>query len=127
MLFAILQKTGQVDNRAEIIEQFTNGRTDTASGLTEQEAKELCLKLNQPATSTQQKSPAHTRMGKKVIALLAGYGWTKGQKPDYDRINSFVANIGSNNPDKKKLWSLSYQEMQAVLNQVEAMVKNARK
>lgn len=124
-LFAILHKTGQVENRANIIQEFTKGRTDTASELTEQEAKELCLKLNKPGTN--QKPPAHQRMGKKIIALLAGFGWTKGDKPDYDRINGFIQHIGSNNPEKKTLWNLSYQEIQAVLNQVETMVKHARK
>ena len=67
------------------------------------------------------------KMRKKIIHLLASAGMTVSStgKPDYKRIDDFVASIGSNNPDRKKLWKLSKSELVSVTSQVEALYKKA--
>lgn len=64
------------------------------------------------------------RMRGKIIYYLCRYGMVlPGDKPDYQRINRYIRNIGANNPREKKLYDLSPEEMRNCLNQVEQMVK----
>lgn len=65
---------------------------------------------------------ARKKMRGKIIHLLCLLGYVdENGDADYDRINQFVINIGSNNPKKKILNYLYKEELQAVLNQVEKM------
>lgn len=141
-LIAIMRKLGIFDDRASIIHSFTNGRAQGITTIGEGDARALCSHLlsSRPA-ATEPKSqwvpgghvPEHvrkswSRMRAKVIALLASppMNWTASHmpdhKPDYSRIDRYIQGIGSNNPEKKKLSYLTYDEMLAVLKQVEQMV-----
>jgi hypothetical protein len=53
---------------------------------------------------------------------LLGYVLPNG-KPDYDRINRFIQNIGANNPRKVILNFLYLNELPAVVTQVKEMYK----
>lgn len=64
------------------------------------------------------------KMRGKIIHLLCLIGMTKAGKPDYDRINEFIVNIGSRNPKKKILNYLYKDELNDVLVQVESMYQN---
>lgn len=136
-LIAILRKLNLFDDRASIIHSFTAGRAQGITSLGEGDARALCGHLQsqnpKPKTPSQwvpgQHVPEHvrgswSRMRAKVIALLASppMNWTVNQKPDYARIDRYIQEIGSNNPEKKKLSYLTYDEMLNVLKQVEQMV-----
>ncbi len=63
-----------------------------------------------------------------VIHYLCLLGFTTTQDtPDYDRINAFVVNIGSNNPRKKILNFLYANELNKVVTQVKAMYSKEMK
>lgn len=64
------------------------------------------------------------KMRGKIIHFLCLMGMVKQGKPDYDRINEFIINIGSRNPKKKILNYLYHDELQEVLTQVESMYRN---
>ncbi|HRO08595.1 MAG TPA: hypothetical protein PK047_06980 [Saprospiraceae bacterium] len=63
-------------------------------------------------------------MQRKLIHMLCLYGMTDSKgDPDMDRIQRYIAQIGSRNPKGKNLYHLSYAELLAVTNQVTAMTK----
>lgn len=69
-------------------------------------------------------SNKRSTMQRKIIHLLCLYGMTNtAGNPDMTRIDNFIKGIGSRNPKKRKLYSLSVKETLDVLNQVERMIK----
>lgn len=123
-LAAILAKKGLMDTRADIIANFTNGRTSSLRQLTDAEAMELCTRLGYtPPMALGQKDPRYDswyRMGSKIIAQLVRLGYEKLGSPDYDRINAYIQTIGTNNPRQVQLWQLNYDEMYQVAKQIDA-------
>jgi hypothetical protein len=64
------------------------------------------------------------KMRGKILHLLGVYGMIQANgNLDYNRIDSYIRNIGSNNPKKYPLKWLGTKELLAVLNQVNAMVR----
>lgn len=121
------------DTRKDLIAQVSAGRTDSSSQLSEEEAKQLISHLTRLTKNASAPAPAlnaveesKRKMRGKIIhyLLLMGYGKPGVESriiPNWDRINPFIMNIGVNNPDKKALNKLSYEELCAVTTQVEAM------
>ncbi len=91
--------------------------------------KDLTLEQAQHVISELEKAtnaePAKMRrMGRKIIHLLCELGYVDAEnKPDYARINAWVANSGDRNLKRKTLWQLNYEEMLQILNQAEAYHK----
>jgi hypothetical protein len=78
-----------------------------------------------PAFNNDEKA---VKMRKKILHILGLYGMVTGEnKLDYDRINDFIVNIGSRNPDKKQLNYLTNSELVAIVTQVEQMVYQPKK
>ena len=76
-------------------------------------------------TQQQKLNEARKKMRGKVIHYLCLLGYVdKNDKPDYERINNFIVNIGPRNPKKKILNYLYLEELNAVLTQVEAMYRH---
>ena len=116
-IYSLLNETGLTDDKNHLVSGFTDGRTIHISEMSPAEANLLIKNLS---AIREQKVK---KMRAKIIHLLCLYGMVTGQgKPDFDRINRFVQNIGSNNPKKKKLYVLSPREMRLVLNQVDVMM-----
>ncbi len=107
---------------------YSNERTASTKELTLSECNKL---LEYMAGEATKQKKGRDKMRKKIIHLLC----TLAQTPmvdavgnaDYERINAYVQNIGSNNPKKKILNYLYYDELLPVLNQVEAMYKKQTK
>jgi hypothetical protein len=118
-LYLLLEQTGLKPHKAALVEGFTNGRTESSSEMTAQECESLIGHLESEHRDKCKNVKA------KVIFLLCKMGFTTANnQPDYERINNFIKNIGSNNPRKVILNFLYYNELCKVCTQVEAMDKN---
>ncbi len=121
------------DTRKDLIAQVSAGRTESSSQLSEEEAKQLIAHLNRLSNNAAAPTPAlnaleesKRKMRGKIIhyLLLMGYGKPGVESrtmPNWDKINPFIMNIGANNPKKKSLNKLDYEELCKVTTQVEAM------
>jgi hypothetical protein len=117
-LFGLLDKAGLKEERASWLQ--ANAGVSSVSDLSADQAKALIVLLQPEA---KRKEDARQRMGRKVIHLLCELGYTEAGRPNYAKINTYVAQIGTNNPAKKALWRLNNAEMQAVLSQITARHK----
>lgn len=114
-IHALLASAGLMDQKQNILAGFGVAST---SDLERLDAEALIQYL------TDQRKARCQPMRNAIIHHLALMGYTSGQKPDYDRINNFIKSIGANNPKKKHLNQLSYQELHKVTTQVKAMYQN---
>lgn len=104
--------------KEDLVLQFTEERTSRSSEMDVDEAATLITFLEL------EKERRCKRMRGKIIHLLCVYGMTKEDgTADYDRINAYVREIGSRNPEKKNLFYLTATQTHDVLNQIESMVK----
>jgi len=116
-IYSLLHDTRLKDMKENLVLDFTYGRTPHITEMTNIEAN-LLVKHLQDIKESKVRA-----MRGKIIHLLCVYGMVLSNgKPDYNRINNFIQNIGSNNPRKKKLFTLSPTEMRKVLNQVDQMM-----
>lgn len=118
MIFALLHKAEKYHTRKEYLEDLIG--VSSINDLTQDQAREVATDLQREIN---RQYHAKGFMGRKIIHLLCEYGMVIDTKPDYNRINKFISEIGSRNPRKEQLWGLNYDEMHAVLNQVELMHK----
>lgn len=107
-----------VEAKADIVQGITNGRTGSSADMTDHEAAKMLHFLRNEEDRLMKPSRG------KVMHLLGLMGYTKRDgKLDFDRINSFVENIGSNNPNRKPLFKLNRTELNQVVTQVEQVHK----
>ncbi len=117
-IHGLLNELHIMDQKAVLVDSITHGRTDSSSEMSELEANLFIRKLQEI------KEDKVKAMRGKIVYYLCLYGMTNNTgRPDYDRINKFIRNIGKNNPKQKLLFNLSPKEMRNCLNQVEAMYK----
>jgi hypothetical protein len=107
--------------------EATKGRSESTKDLTEEEVDEIIGKLEPllpKKISVNEAYPERKAMRGKIIHFLCLLGYvTKSDKPDFDRIDRFIVNIGNRNPRKVILNYLYPKELKEVLTQVEAMYK----
>jgi hypothetical protein len=117
-LHALLTKLEIMHLKPQIVASATGQRTSTVTEMTDLECKRLIGSLQ--ADEEREMKP----MRGKLIHLLCllGYVNTFGNA-DFDRINAFVQQIGTNNPRKQKVFGLTKSELRAVLNQVTVRYK----
>lgn len=115
-LFAVLRKAGiDDDQRRDLIRQYTDGRTDSTTGMYDVEAGRLIANVRQqynPLTDFWKGDP----MRKKVIAICRSMGWEQEGKADMDRINAWCVDRG---PYKKPLNNHTTNELPKLIHQVE--------
>lgn len=117
-LHALLSQLNLLDQKADLVRRFTNGRTISSKEMSVDEARALITALEGD------KEQRSKKMRAKIIHLLCLVGMTRPDgTADYDRINRFIENIGSRNPKKKKLLFLSPKELWAITCQIEVMYK----
>lgn len=110
------------EDKKALVQAFSEGRASSSSELTPAEAQGLLKYLKD--THSKKCKP----MRGKIIHYLTLLGYVTGNDaPDWDRINAFIRNIGSNNPRKMILNYLYYSELPKVVSQVEAMYKHESK
>lgn len=123
---AILAKSGQMDNKPNIIANATNGRTTHSSALTFQEAKALIAALTnaKPYGKTLRK-PSKKMVG-KLVAMAHEIGWIKQNvnvgknglqnKKDYSILHDWIEKYGYLH---KPLDQYSYNEFPKLVAQLE--------
>lgn len=115
-LHSLLAQLNLMDQKAELVRRYTEGRTCSSREMIAQEAEALVSALKTEKERAMRKSIG------KVIHLLCLLGYVRSNgEADYTRINRFIQNIGSNNPHRKTLHYLNRRELNAVVTQVEAM------
>ena len=121
-----LKATGMHVDRAELIADFTQGRTESLRELTPTEYRELTNHMSAMLGDAQFKDNKADRMRKKVIALLCNCGYTKNNKPDMERINLWCINRGHgkcplNDYKEESLPALIYQAEQMLHKTIEQL------
>jgi hypothetical protein len=97
MLHALLAKKALTQQKTNLVESFSNGRTTSSRELTDGEARELCNWLQGqptpskvPAVVAGHQPDALQRQRRKIIAIAHNMGWkTKEGKADMPRINAW--------------------------------------
>ena len=117
-LYAIINKQGL--DREQVLAVHGNG----AEGFGQMNDQDFITMVN--ALQGKQTDP-HKASRNAIVHYLCLMDYTKNGKPDTQRIDAFIRNIGTRNPDKKGLFQLNKTELNKVLTQVKAMYQNELK
>ena len=114
-LFAVLREAGiYTDQRRDLIDQYTSGRTQSTTLMHDAEARRLIANVRQQfAVSTG--SQKADRMRKKVIGLFRSMGKEKSGKADMEYIEQWCIEKGA---FKKRLNAHSTKELATLISQV---------
>lgn len=105
----LLTKEGLLEQRAEIILEWTNGRTDSARSLTPDELDIICIQL----TERQQKVKNEMdTLRKRVIAVLFEYCKLTNRPQTMDYVKAIACRFKA----KKDFNKLSKTELQSCYN-----------
>lgn len=115
--------------KAELVDQFTTGRTQSSSEMEYRECESLIgyLKSLQSDKKIDRMVYAHSeradRMRKKILSMCHELGWeiTPGGKIDWYRLNGWLLKYGYL---KKELNSYTYEELPALVTQFEQLLKS---
>jgi len=118
-----LKNQGLESSRAELIENFTNGKKNSLKELSHREYNEFILWLNRQAGNTKPtkdwRNSIEDTKRKKVISLLKTIGYIKeGGKADMERINAWCEQRGK---FKKQLNKHTSAELSKLIYQAEIM------
>jgi len=120
-LHVLLTNLGLIDQKAEIVYNFTEGRTESTKELTIQEARQLITNLSEYDPKERIKAVIFS------LAYKAGiiYGSTdEDKKINTAKLNMFLRERGA---VKKELNQMDYTELVKVHRQFEAIVKSNAK
>jgi hypothetical protein len=108
------------DDKKTLVAAWSDGRTTSSTELTPVETTAMLRHLQN------EHSKLCKPMRGKVIHYLCllGYVIPGTKEADFDKINRFIVDMGSNNPRRVILNYLYYSELPAVVSQVEVMYKN---
>jgi hypothetical protein len=120
-----LKKAGFQFHRSDLIKQYTGDRKTSLADLSQKEYAGFIGWLRSAHHGTinataPKKAP--NKMVSTSIHYLCLMGMvTADNKPDYDRINLFIRNMGSNNPNKAMLHQMDDATLNRVVTQIKAM------
>lgn len=117
-----LTKAGYEVTRQELISDFTNGAKKGLSDLSHIEYAEFISYLRTTYSSILSgEKVSKSKSIKTAVHYLCLMGYvTSANRPDIDRINEYIRNIGSNNPRKVVLPALTPGELNRVVTQIKA-------
>lgn len=130
-LFALLNQTGLLEQRSELVTFYTSGRTASSRELYSHECRQLIEYLSQlPGVKIQvaakdDKEKAD-RMRKKVMAICFSIGWFEGNthedwKINLAKLDSFLLRSGCL---KKPLMQYTEKELPRLVSQFEQIQKH---
>lgn len=129
-MMKLLNANGKIGRRHDYAYKASKGRTESTQELYEFEVEQIIARLlkETPQAPISEAYPERKKMRGKIVHYLCLLGYTNlDGKPDYQRIDRFVINIGTRNPRKVILNYLYPDELRSVLTQVEAMYKKETK
>ena len=123
---AILARAGQMENKADIVLNATNGRTTHSSAMSFEEARALLLALNRNVKTAQAPVKPAQKMAKKLFAMAHEMGWIKEitlvtpsgitKKKDYSAVHAWIGKFGYLH---KPLSQYTYSELPKLVAQFE--------
>lgn len=120
-IHVLLKQLGMIESKAEIMYQFSDGRTESTRGLSIDEAKRLIKNLAEFDPSERMKSLIFSLAYQADII----YGSTADDKRiNVAKLNMFLKERGT---VKKELNAMSYEELLKTQRQFEGIVRNQAK
>lgn len=121
-LHSLLALQGLMEQKAELVNTATDGRTSSSSDMTDTEAQKLidAIKPIGIITKTNMDEAKKTNTIRKCFSLFRLMGYYKGEKPDYDRINQFCLHRSA---AKKRLTDMDVKELSNLIYQLNRIVK----
>jgi len=118
-----LKEQGDERNRYEVVFDFTNGRKQSLSELSDHEFRELCQHMSRLVTAVRPEAQGSeferaNKMRRKLIAILTKVGYTKDNKADMERINNWCETHGYLH---KSINDYEYKELPKLIAQAENM------
>lgn len=130
-MMKLFNDTQKMGHRHTAAYNASKGRTESTKELYEFEVDYIIAelqKLNPKQQTVNDAYPERKKMRGKITHYLCLLGYTDSNgKPDCQRIDRFIVNIGSRNPRKVILNYLYPNELKDVLTQVEAIYKKELK
>jgi hypothetical protein len=114
--YALLDKAGMKEEKAQLCSVYSKGRTARAKELTTSEYSELIGHLQAQANIVATHE-VRDRKRKRVIAIMASRGYVSDGKPDMTEIYKWVEDKGCHKP--KKLNAYSSEELSDLIYQLE--------
>jgi hypothetical protein len=122
-LHALLSKQGLMEQKAVLVSNFTEGRTESSKEMTDGEVIQLIEALEpiplDKVLKTQLKAQRRTNTLRKCFSLFRLMGYTLFDKPDYTRIDNFCI---ARSQAKKKLTDMNTRELSNLIYQLEKIV-----
>jgi hypothetical protein len=119
-IHAKLNEIGLMEEKKQLVLQYTEFRTDSTKGMKFEEARRLIasLEANDPGD----------RMRKKIIALFRNMGLAYGNKPEDHKMNMAVIDqfMVKRSYLKKRLASYKYNELPKLVSQIELIADKAQ-
>ena len=107
----LTRKEEMKTERANLVMEYSGYRTDDPKEMTVKEMAELISDLKDQGESSKQR--------KKIFSLAHQAGWTKGNRPDYERINGWMLKYSYLHKD---LNAYTLDELPKLITQFEKMV-----
>lgn len=115
LIYFLLSELGWTESKEELVSEVSQGATESVTKLGNIAGNLLIKKL------TEEHDKQCKPMRGKILHYMCLLGYTKENgKPDYQRIDGFLKNIGTRNPRKKGLYKLKLAELPGVVTQIEA-------
>lgn len=124
VLFALLNKLRWIKRRADLVEQFTDGRTASTAKLTVVECRELNKYLRKELRKTDEQNATLIKMRRKFFAFCHELGWKKDGKLDYDHIGNWLSKYGGG---KKHINAYDEAELRKLLVQIEKVLETKQR
>lgn len=117
-IHVLLNQFGIMDDKAELVRQFTNGRETSSKQLTFYEAKNLLLHLS--------RFDPLDKMRKKVYALAYNANIIYGDTPEDKKINTAKLNmfLKERGTVKKELNKMNNADLVKVITQFQQIIKH---
>lgn len=115
-LYMLLNDTGLIEQKDELVHDFTHGRTHHSSAMSQTECAELINYLN----AFQQRNKPEVRkdvMRKKILSMAHEIGWeTASGEINWQRLNKWLSKYGY---EHKHLNAYTYDELTKLVGQFE--------
>ena len=121
-LHTLLSASGLMNEKANLVLGFSDGKSESSKGLTDSEAREMISYL-QKQKNDEKNAPTENKMRRKMISMAHEMHWrlTGAQKVDMLRLNGWCIHYGYLH---KKLNDYTYIELPKLVTQFTRVCKD---